>query len=239
MSDDNKPIKYMRYAVGEIFLVMIGILLALQVNNWNQERKNNSLKESYLKNLIVDLNKDIDNLEQLNAINTLAESEGFYLADFLNNTLVEIDTLRLTNSIFYVGYVPNITIISSTYNDLINGNNIHLFNDVELKRLLDDYYIRNNWIQLFNNRILKTAWYDYRDEMSKFHNPLLYQDFYASDNSVELNYSWKYDVEWNNIKKNKYLKTQVGMMGAYRISIRNDLVSYIKKAKTIVNYLEN
>ena len=109
MSDDNKPIKYMRYAVGEIFLVMIGILLALQVNNWNQERKNNSLKESYLKNLIVDLNKDIDNLEQLNAINTLAESEGFYLADFLNNTLVEIDTLRLTNSIFYVGYVPNIT----------------------------------------------------------------------------------------------------------------------------------
>ena len=239
MSDDNKPIKYMRYAVGEIFLVMIGILLALQVNNWNQERKNNSLKESYLKNLIVDLNKDIDNLEQLNAINTLAESEGFYLADFLNNTLVEIDTLRLTNSIFYVGYVPNITIISSTYNDLINGNNIHLFNDVELKRLLDDYYIRNNWIQLFNNRILKTAWYDYRDEMSKFHSPLLYQDFYASDNSVELNYSWKYDVEWNNIKKNKYLKTQVGMMGAYRISIRNDLVSYIKKAKTIVNYLEN
>lgn len=239
MSDDNKPIKYMRYAVGEIFLVMIGILLALQVNNWNQERKNNSLKESYLKNLIVDLNKDIDNLEQLNAINTLAESEGFYLADFLNNTLVEIDTLRLTNSIFYVGYVPNITIISSTYNDLINGNNIHLFNDVELKRLLDDYYIRNNWIQLFNNRILKTAWYDYRDEMSKFHSPLLYQDFYASDNSVELNYSWKYDVEWNNIKKNKYLKTQVGMMGAYRISIRNDLVSYVKKAKTIVNYLEN
>ena len=188
MSDDNKPIKYMRYAVGEIFLVMIGILLALQVNNWNQERKNNSLKESYLKNLIVDLNKDIDNLEQLNAINTLAESEGFYLADFLNNTLVEIDTLRLTNSIFYVGYVPNITIISSTYNDLINGNNIHLFNDVELKRLLDDYYIRNNWIQLFNNRILKTAWYDYRDEMSKFHSPLLYQDFYASDNSAELNY---------------------------------------------------
>ena len=64
-------------------------------------------------------------------------------------------------------------------------------------------------------------------------------NFYASDNSVELNYSWKYDVEWNNIKKNKYLKTQVGMMGAYRISIRNDLVSYVKKAKTIVNYLEN
>ena len=42
LADDNKPIKYMRYAVGEIVLVMVGILLALQVNNWNEERKQNN-----------------------------------------------------------------------------------------------------------------------------------------------------------------------------------------------------
>ena len=38
LADDNKPIKYLRYAIGEIVLVMIGILLALQVNNWNQNK---------------------------------------------------------------------------------------------------------------------------------------------------------------------------------------------------------
>ena len=235
---ENKFSKYLIYAIGEILLVVLGILIALGINNWNQERKNNSLKKSYLENLKVDLQKDIENLEELNTINTSAEKEGFYLAEFLDNNLVEIDTLRLTNSIFFCGFIPNSTIISATYNDLINSNNIHLFNDVELKRYLDDYYIRNNWIELFNNRILKTAWYDYRDEMSKFHSPLLYQDYYKSDNSIELNYSRKYHIEWNNIKDNKYLKTQVGMIGAYRIIIRNDLVNHIQKAKTILNYIE-
>ena len=36
MADDNKPMKYLRYAIGEIALVMIGILLALQINTWNK-----------------------------------------------------------------------------------------------------------------------------------------------------------------------------------------------------------
>ena len=39
MADDNRPLKYMRYAIGEIVLVVIGILIALQINNWNEERK--------------------------------------------------------------------------------------------------------------------------------------------------------------------------------------------------------
>ncbi|MFT5611248.1 MAG: hypothetical protein ACI9LU_001750, partial [Polaribacter sp.] len=34
----NKPAKYLKYAVGEIILVVIGILIALQINNWNEGR---------------------------------------------------------------------------------------------------------------------------------------------------------------------------------------------------------
>ena len=40
LADDNQFLKYSKYAIGEIALVMIGNLLALQVNNWNQERLN-------------------------------------------------------------------------------------------------------------------------------------------------------------------------------------------------------
>jgi hypothetical protein len=39
MADDNKPMKYMRYAIGEIVLVVVGILIALQINNWNTQLK--------------------------------------------------------------------------------------------------------------------------------------------------------------------------------------------------------
>jgi len=40
MADDNQFFKYSRYAIGEIVLVVIGILIALQINTWNEERKN-------------------------------------------------------------------------------------------------------------------------------------------------------------------------------------------------------
>jgi len=49
-ADDNKPLKYMRYAIGEIVLVVIGILIALQINNWNEDRvKKNSIERTFEK----------------------------------------------------------------------------------------------------------------------------------------------------------------------------------------------
>ena len=60
----NTVSKYLLYAIGEIVLVMIGILLALQVNNWNEGRKND-LKESLLiKNIIEDLRLDSIRISQ-------------------------------------------------------------------------------------------------------------------------------------------------------------------------------
>ena len=48
LADDNKPLKYMRYAIGEIVLVVIGILIALSINNWNEVRINNQKEIEYI-----------------------------------------------------------------------------------------------------------------------------------------------------------------------------------------------
>ena len=58
MAEDNRPLKYLRYAVGEIILVVIGILIAVQINNWNEGQKRSKLKQTYVENLINDLTKD-------------------------------------------------------------------------------------------------------------------------------------------------------------------------------------
>lgn len=50
--------RYLIYAIGEIFLVMVGILLALQVNNWNEKRKQTTRETQYLKQLTFDLSND-------------------------------------------------------------------------------------------------------------------------------------------------------------------------------------
>ena len=55
---ENKVSKYLLYAIGEILLVMIGILLALQVNNWNDKRKTHSQENSYLLRLKSEIKSD-------------------------------------------------------------------------------------------------------------------------------------------------------------------------------------
>ena len=62
MADENKPTKYMRYAIGEIVLVMLGVLLALQVNNWNENRKIAEVRRSYYRQILQDLEKERINL---------------------------------------------------------------------------------------------------------------------------------------------------------------------------------
>ena len=63
LADDNQFLKYSRYAIGEIVLVVIGILIALQINNWNEENKTNKLETKILKELQVNLKLDLEELE--------------------------------------------------------------------------------------------------------------------------------------------------------------------------------
>ena len=51
MADENRPFKYMRYAIGEIVLVVIGILIALQINNWNETQRARSEEKALRQNL--------------------------------------------------------------------------------------------------------------------------------------------------------------------------------------------
>ena len=58
MIKENKASKYMLYAIGEIVLVVIGILIAVQINSWHSKIKEDKLKAVYIKNLINDFTKD-------------------------------------------------------------------------------------------------------------------------------------------------------------------------------------
>ena len=66
----GKTSKYLTYALGEILLVMIGILLALQVNNWNEKRKSDALMDDRAKVLLKDLEY---NLQECNLIIAFAD----------------------------------------------------------------------------------------------------------------------------------------------------------------------
>ena len=62
--EKNKTGKYLKYAIGEIILVVIGILIALSINNWNENRKGKIVKKDFLIRFYNDLQKDTSILNQ-------------------------------------------------------------------------------------------------------------------------------------------------------------------------------
>lgn len=71
--------KYLKYAIGEIALVVLGILIALQINNWNSVKKNQQKELSYVSSIIQDIETDI------------VQSE--YAIEQLNKTIAGLDSL--------------------------------------------------------------------------------------------------------------------------------------------------
>ncbi len=65
LADDNKPLKYMRYAIGEIVLVVIGILIALSINYWIKQRKDGIKEREIFNELVENLECNVGSLKHI------------------------------------------------------------------------------------------------------------------------------------------------------------------------------
>ncbi len=82
--DSGKVQNYLLYAIGEILLVVIGILIALQINNWNENNKQKLKINSFLSNLKEDLQGDVKNMERLESSNMFRFYSMQYLLHMAN-----------------------------------------------------------------------------------------------------------------------------------------------------------
>lgn len=138
--------KYLLYAFGEILLVVIGILIALQVNNWNQERINKNKEKVYLKEIKASLQMDLTdqnrvfhfNQKKMELILQIITEMGkeksktdhmLYLFGLLNQepegSLVEYDV-----------FVPN----RAAFDNMLSSENIGIIQDDQLRFKLSEYY---------------------------------------------------------------------------------------------------
>src|SRR5210317_788759 len=89
----NQTGKYLKYAVGEIVLVVIGILIALQLNNWNELRKERTVELSILNELLSDLHSDLKSLNEDIELNKRAIKSNQLIHDQLINNKAYYDSL--------------------------------------------------------------------------------------------------------------------------------------------------
>lgn len=138
MIKENRVSKYILYAIGEIVLVVIGILLALQINNWNEDRKNSSRLQGYTKSLIEDLVND--SLSVSATLNYIKE-DSLLLAEFeqrVNLSEHPLDTLYHIARYEYNHYVGmQVDFNDDTYEMLSSTGDLALFDQEIVKELMD------------------------------------------------------------------------------------------------------
>jgi hypothetical protein len=148
LADDNKPLKYMRYAFGEILLVVVGILIALSINNWNDYRKDRIEEKNLYKTLIRSLNNDLIDVRDKSVIlDSAISAQRIFIT---NNSFESISSKypfsEIRDLIIRVGqtsksFVPNISI----YNKIMQNNQIDLIQSDALQMQIMALYDRAYW----------------------------------------------------------------------------------------------
>ncbi|MFZ0453231.1 MAG: DUF6090 family protein [Ignavibacteriaceae bacterium] len=152
LASENKVMAYLRYAVGEIFLVVIGILIALQVNNWKENIQNSELEKNTLENIRSDLvlQQEIIN-EQLKFEEVKiakADTAAMFLSSSLSleklNSLLEDLSERRT-------FIANKT----SYISMDNNGEKRLIRNPGLQNSIVRYYQQLDYVtQVINNNNL-------------------------------------------------------------------------------------
>ena len=149
--------KYFKYALGEIILVVIGILIALQINNWNENRKNNIIEADYYCRILDDFKLNEKLIDENFELTTKRIKLTKELIKDLNNT--PNDTGSILNK-FVVALRHDVSIPSNiTFDDLTSSGQLKLLTDIKLKnRLIQHSTFLNNTLNLLKenrNEVVK------------------------------------------------------------------------------------
>lgn len=135
---EGKTSQYLKYAIGEIFLVVIGILIALSINNWNEANKNAKREHAFLINLQEDLRSDSLRLEEIKDQLKIAVSYKKVFEREMKGTVTDPDSLTahfMKQYNILIDFVPNSTTV-----DELSNNGLNLISSPSLRRQIVTIY---------------------------------------------------------------------------------------------------
>ena len=135
----NKVSRYFVYALGEILLVVVGILLALQINNWNEERKNRIVEQGVLQNLKTELLIIEKDLQKAHKMHTASHQNGLALLRLFGKNIsdIPIDQLDSMVAIFENGWTFESR--DGYIKSIISSGKLDLIQNEQLKSMLSGY----------------------------------------------------------------------------------------------------
>ena len=140
LADDNKPLKYMRYAIGEIVLVVIGILIALSINNWNQEKNDNKLSRDYLYRIQRDIIQDTVSFNEIIKYNDSLRNEIKELLVFVYSEIDNVEQVVHLCSTYDLALNQIFSPDDNTYRGMISSGALTLIKNLDLREAIAKLY---------------------------------------------------------------------------------------------------
>lgn len=179
LAAENRVAKYLRYAIGEILLVVIGILIALQINNWNSNRIDRHKEHEYLENFLGEMKRDSLFLNVYWTHDYPEKVAGLELArEYVKYGKEIADTAAFFVDIGKGGKLSRAAVFeeSSTYQDIISTGNLKLIRNKDLQLQIIQYYTSISTSITYMNNL--------RSEYATFVNSLIPynpQEYYQPD----------------------------------------------------------
>ena len=183
---ENKTGKYFKYAIGEIVLVVIGILIALQINNWNENQKKTVLESQYLIRLKEEAKWNIQQIERSKQLYLHSSKE-------LNTLINKIENNSQDSSkiIDRPNYIHPWQLKTDTYDELVSTGTLNNITDLKLRDLLNQAESFSNFSdkQLENWRNIavshETSFIPYRNSIFIKESDSTYYKTFMDFNKIE------------------------------------------------------
>jgi len=235
---ENKFSKYLIYAIGEIILVVIGILIALQINNWNQSKQNQKLELEYLVGIKSNLNDDIDELERhfdgdtikFDAYTSLVRT--FNSTNFISKKQEIISNLRTTSRLsWFEG--QNIV-----FENIKSSGKLNLIQSDSISNSIQKYYRFFEEVvkqeSLYNSQIIKC-----HDRNQQYYNNTSFIEPYFDErwnaNTGPPSLSFLEAPEFDDIKP--ILIDNISSMKSWEINAHKVRLALYNQAKSLNNLI--
>ncbi len=248
---ENKASKYLLYAIGEIFLVVIGILIALQLNTNKENKENNQTEINYLKGVLTNLDQDIIELERL-IDNDTTQLHAFteILKPFVNSNY-KLYTRSFVEAIYDAQINRIFQGSSIVFEDMKSSGKINFINSDILRFSILKYYEKSNVITQSNSGNLKITT-DLKNIFIKHldMNSLIEKNLFKDPLSIELDpldlSFFKLDKNNPDVKEfaNKVSFMKVLLLGSFRFhqnllseakELRNKILDYFSSKNIVLD----
>lgn len=135
----NQVNRYLLYALGEVFLVVIGILIALQIDTWNEERKDRLAEKGIIENLRQEFEENRAELDSILTILNKTREANMRLMGFFGKPREDLEMVNLDSIVFYSVEYRRFIPTQNALTDLLQSGRLELITKETLKNALYDW----------------------------------------------------------------------------------------------------